>query len=103
MAELDDAHNAYQAHYIAESIVHTLVSYLVAMTLALNARVHADDDDPVLLELVRALGRRELDLDERVQLLRLLVRRLTGPRGSHPMPELRELLTRIPTAPMRSI
>jgi len=92
MAELDDAHNAYQSRYIAESIVHTLVSYLVAMTLALNARVHADDDDPVLLELVRALGRRELDLYERGRLLRLLVHRLTGPRGTHPVPELRELL-----------
>jgi serine/threonine protein kinase len=92
VAELDDAHNAYQARYIAEGIVYTLVRYLVAMTLALNARVHADDDDPVLLELVRELGRRELDLDERVRLLRLLVRRLTGPRGSHPMPELRELV-----------
>ena len=92
MAELDDAHNAYQSRYIAESIVHTLVSYLVAMTLALNARVHADDDDPVLLELVRALGRRELDLYERGRLLRLLVHRLTSPRGTHPVPELRELL-----------
>jgi len=96
MAELDDAHNAYQARYIAERLVHTLVRYLVAITLALNARVHADDDDPVLLELVRALGRRALGLDERVRLLRLLVRRLSGPRGAHPVPELRELLTQDP-------
>jgi len=93
MAELDDAHNAYQALYIAEGLVRTLVRYLVAMTLAMNARVHTDDDDPVLLELVRALGRRELGLDERVRLLRLLVRRLTSPGGSHPVPELRALLT----------
>jgi WD40 repeat protein/serine/threonine protein kinase len=93
MAELDDAHNAYQARHIAERLAHTLVRYLVAMALALNARVHADDDDPVLLELVRALGRRALGLDERVRLLRLLVRRLSGPLGAHPVPALRELLT----------
>jgi transposase len=47
----------------------------------------------VLLELVRALDRRALSVDERVQLLRLLVLRLVGPRGPHPMPELLELLT----------
>jgi WD40 repeat protein/serine/threonine protein kinase len=93
MAELDAAHNAYQALYIAEGLVRTLVRYLVAMTLAMNARVHEDDDDPVLLELVRTLGWRELGLDERVRLLRLLVRRLAGPRRVHPVPELRALLT----------
>jgi WD40 repeat protein len=93
MAELDDAHNAHQARDIAEGLVRTLLRYLLAMTLAMNARVDEDHGDPVLLELVRALARRALGIDERVRLLRLLVRRLTGARGAHPAPELRELLT----------
>jgi WD40 repeat protein len=93
MAELDDAHNAHQARDIAERLVRTLVRYLLAMTLALNAQAHEDRGDPVLLELVRALDQRELGLDERVRLLRLLVRRLTDPRGAHSVPELLALCT----------
>jgi WD40 repeat protein/serine/threonine protein kinase len=93
LAALDDAHNAYQARYLAEAIVRTLVRYLVAVTLAMNARVHEDDDDPVLLELVRTLDQRALGVEERVWLLRLLVRRLSVLRGAHPMPALREFLT----------
>jgi WD40 repeat protein/serine/threonine protein kinase len=93
MAELDDAHNAHEARDLAERLVRTLVRYLLAMTLAMNARAHEDHGDPVLLELVRALERRALGVDERVRLLRLLVRRLTGPRGAHAVPELIELAT----------
>jgi WD40 repeat protein/serine/threonine protein kinase len=93
MAELDDAHNAYQARYIAEGLVRTLVRYLLVVALAMSARVHADEDDPVLLDLLRALGRRELGLDERVRLLRLLVHRLAGPCRAHPVPALLALLT----------
>jgi WD40 repeat protein/serine/threonine protein kinase len=93
MAELDDAHNAHQARDIAEELIRTLVRYLLAMTLALNARAHEDRADPALLELVRALDRRTLGMDERVRLLRLLARRLTGPRPAHPVPELLALLT----------
>jgi WD40 repeat protein/serine/threonine protein kinase len=99
MAELDDAHNAHQARDIAERLVRTLVRYLLAMTLAMNARVHDDHGDPVLLELMRALDRRALGVDERVQLLRLLVRRLTGLRGAHPVPELLALLALDPDDP----
>jgi serine/threonine-protein kinase len=84
LAELDDAHNAYQARDIAEGLVRTLLRYLLAMTIAMNARSHDDHGDPVLLELVRALGRRALGVDERVRLLRLLVHRLPGPRGAPP-------------------
>jgi hypothetical protein len=73
-------------------LIQTLLRYLRAMTLAMNARVHEDRGDPVLLELVRALARRKLGLDERVQLLRLLVRRLTGLRNTEPVPELLDLL-----------
>jgi hypothetical protein len=92
LAELDDAHNAYQARDLADGLIRTLLRYLLAMTLAPNARGHGDHDDPVLLKLVRALDKRALGLDERVRLLRLLVRRLTGTRGAHPVPELLELL-----------
>jgi WD40 repeat protein/serine/threonine protein kinase len=93
LAELDDAHNAHQARDIAEQLIRTLARYLLAITLAMNARAHDDHGDPVLLELVRALARRVLGVDERVALLRLLVRRLSGPGSAHPMPELLELLT----------
>ena len=96
MIELDDAHNANQARDIAGALVRTLVRYLLAITLAMNAQARDDHGDPVLLELVRALDRRALGLDERVRLLRLLVRRLTGPRGAHAVPELIELLTPTP-------
>ena len=96
IVELGDAHNAHQARDIAEELVRTLLRYLLAMTLALNAQVHEDSGDPMLLELVRALDRRALGIDERVRLLRLLARRLTGPRGAHPIPELLVLVTAKP-------
>jgi WD40 repeat protein/serine/threonine protein kinase len=93
IAALDNARNAYQARELAEGLARTLLRYLLAMTLAMNARVPEDPGDPVLLELVRALHRRELSAAERIRLLRLLVRRLTSQRRAHPMPELLELLT----------
>jgi WD40 repeat protein/serine/threonine protein kinase len=93
MAELDDALNAHQARDIAEELVRTLVRYLLAVTLALDVQAHEDRADPALLELVRAMDRRVLDVGERVRLLRLLARRLTGPRGTHPVPELLALVT----------
>jgi len=93
LSELDDAHSAHQARDIVEGLVRTLLRYLLAMTLALNGQAHEDMDDPVLLELVRVLDRRVLSVDERVRLLRLLVRRLTSPRGTHPVPELLALVT----------
>jgi hypothetical protein len=62
IAELDAAHNAHQTRDLAEELIHTLLRYLLAM----NARVHEDRGDLVLLEL----DRRKLGLDERVQLLR---------------------------------
>ncbi len=96
IGELSDAHNAHQARDIAEELVRTLLRYLLAMTLAMTARAHEDRGDPMLLDLVRALDRRALGIDERVRLLRRLVRRLTGPRDAHPVPELVELLTANP-------
>ncbi len=96
IGELGDAHNAHQARDIVEELVRTLLRYLLAMTLAMTARAHEDRGDPVLLDLVRALDRRALGIDERVRLLRRLVRRLTGPRDAHPVPELVELLTANP-------
>jgi len=45
-----------------------------------------------LLELVRALDRRELSTEERVRLLRLLVRPLSSRRSAHPIPELVDLV-----------
>jgi WD40 repeat protein/serine/threonine protein kinase len=93
LAELDGAHNAHQARDIAEELVRTLVRYLLAMTLALNAQAHEDRADPALLDLVRALDRRALGVPERVRLLRLLARRLTGTRGAHLVAELLALVT----------
>ncbi len=93
LAELDAAHNVHQARDIAEDLLRILVRYLLAMALAMSARVHDDHGDPVLLELVRALARRPLGMTERAQLLRLLVRRRTDPNGVHPVPELLELVT----------
>jgi WD40 repeat protein/serine/threonine protein kinase len=93
LAEFDAARNAHQARDIAEELIRTLLRYLLVMTLAMNARVHEDRGDPVLLELVRALASRKLALDERVQLLRLLACRLTSLRNTEPVPELLDLLT----------
>jgi len=49
-----------------------------------------------LLELVQALDRRELSTEERVRLLRLLVRPLTSRRSAHPIPELVDPVTADP-------
>ena len=84
-AKLDDAHNAHQARDIADELIRALLRYLLAMALAMSTRAQDDRGDPGLLELVRALDRRKLSLDERAELLRLLVRRLTSPRGPHPI------------------
>jgi hypothetical protein len=93
LAELDDAHNVHQARDLAEELIRSLLRYLLAKALAMNARVDDGHGDPVLLELVRALATRTLGIDERVALLRLLVRRRTGANGAHPLPELLALVT----------
>jgi WD40 repeat protein len=59
----------------------------------MRAQIREGQDDPALLELVRALDRRALSTEERVRLLRLLVRPLTSRRGAHPIPELVDLVT----------
>jgi WD40 repeat protein/serine/threonine protein kinase len=93
LAKLDDAHNAHQARDVADGLVRTLLRYLLAMTLVMNAHVHEEDGDPALLELVLALDRRELGVDKCIRLLRLLVHRLAGPRGASTVPELIDMLT----------
>ncbi|HEU4730476.1 MAG TPA: WD40 repeat domain-containing protein, partial [Kofleriaceae bacterium] len=95
VAVLDGARNAHQAHIAIQELARDLVRYLLAVTLAAHAHTQAAEgqDDPALLELVRALDRRELSMDERVQLIRLLVRPLIGQRDSHPIPALVDLVT----------
>ena len=88
VAALDGARNAHQARDAAQELVRTLLRYLLALALATRSPAGDDQDDPALLELVRALSKRELAAEERLQLLRLLVR----PHGDHPVPELVDLV-----------
>jgi WD40 repeat protein/serine/threonine protein kinase len=93
IAALDGARNAHQARDAAQELIRNLLRYLLAVALATRAQVREDRQDPALLDLVRQLRRRDLDEDERVRLLRLLVRPLVGRRGAHPIPELVDLVT----------
>src|SRR6185436_12826771 len=67
----------------AHELVRNLVRYLLALALATRAQVHEERSDPELLELVRTMRRRDLREEERVRLLRLLVRPLATRRGVH--------------------
>jgi WD40 repeat protein/serine/threonine protein kinase len=93
VAVLDSARNAHQAHLATQALAHNLLRYLLAVALATCAQPREGPDDAELLELVRALDRRALGTEERVRLLRLLVRPLTGRRSAHPIPELVDLVT----------
>jgi WD40 repeat protein/serine/threonine protein kinase len=93
IAALDGARNVHQARDAALELVGTLLRYLLALALATRAQVREDRADPALLDLVRSMRRRELRIDERIRLLRLLVRPLAGRRGAHPLPELVDLGT----------
>jgi WD40 repeat protein/serine/threonine protein kinase len=93
IAALDGARNAHQARDTAQELVRNLLSYLLALALATHAQVREDRSDPALLELVRTMRRRDLVDQERVRLLRLLVRPLTSRRRAHPIPELVDLVT----------
>jgi WD40 repeat protein/serine/threonine protein kinase len=93
IAALDGARNVHQARDAALELVGTLMRYLLALALATRAQVRDDRGDPALLELVRGMRRRELRVDERIRLLRLLVRPLASRRGAHPIPELVDLGT----------
>jgi len=92
MAELDDARNAYQARDIAKSLILTLVRYLLSIALAMNARSRDGGGDPALLELMCATNQHAPSMDRCIRLLRLLVHRLAGSPGPHPVPELLDLL-----------
>ncbi|TMQ14086.1 MAG: hypothetical protein E6J91_16360 [Deltaproteobacteria bacterium] len=93
VAAFDAARNPYQARDAAHDLLRSLVRYLLVLALATRAQVRDDRDDPALLELVRAMRRRDLTAAERVRLIRLLVRPLIGRRGAHPIPELVDLVT----------
>ena len=92
MAVLDSARNAHQAHIATRELARNLLRYLVAVALAVHAQMHESDDDPVLLDLVKTLDRRELIVEERVRLLRLLVRPRSSQPSDYPIPELVELV-----------
>jgi WD40 repeat protein/serine/threonine protein kinase len=93
IAALDGARNAHQARDAAQELVRNVVRYLLAIAIATRAQVREERSDPELLELVRTMRRRDLREEERVRLLRLLVRPLVTRRGAHPMPELVDLVT----------
>jgi len=93
IAVLDSARNAHQAHIATQELARNLLRYLVAVALATRAQAREGQDDPALLDLVRALDRRELSTEERVRLLRLLVRPLSGRGTAQPIPELIDLVT----------
>jgi WD40 repeat protein/serine/threonine protein kinase len=93
IAALVGAHNAHEARDTALELVRNLLRYLLAIALATHAQVREDSADPALLELVRTMRRSDLRPDDRVRLLRLLVRPLTSRRRAHPIPELVDLVT----------
>jgi WD40 repeat protein/serine/threonine protein kinase len=93
VAMLGSARNAHQAHIATQELARNLLRYLLAVALATRAQAREGQDDPALLELVRALDRRELSTEERIRLLRLLVRPLISRRSAHPIPELVDLVT----------
>jgi WD40 repeat protein/serine/threonine protein kinase len=93
VAVLDSARNAHQAHIATQELARNLLRYLLAVALATRAQTRDGQDDPALLEFVRALDRRELSTEERVRLLRLLVRPRGSRRGAHRIPELVDLVT----------
>ena len=92
LAAFEGARNAHEARDTAQELVRNLLRYLLAVALATHAQVREGGSDPALLELVRAMRRSDLRADERVRLLRLLVRPLRGRRGAHPIPELVDLV-----------
>ncbi|TMQ20433.1 MAG: hypothetical protein E6J90_16190, partial [Deltaproteobacteria bacterium] len=96
VAVLDGARNAHQAHIAMHELARNLLRYLVVVALAAYGHAREAQDDPALLELVRALNRRELSTEERIRLLRLVVRPLPDERGNHPIPDLVDLVTQGP-------
>ena len=92
VALLDGARNAHQARDAARDLFRGLVRYLLAIALAARAQVRSERDEQGVRELLRALRTRELDEDERVRLLRLLVRPFAKRAGAYPVPELVELV-----------
>jgi WD40 repeat protein len=93
VAAVDGARSAHQARDAAQELVRSLVRYLIAIAFAARSQVREDGNEPELVELVRTMRQRELGDDERVRLLRLLVRPLAHRRGAHPVPELVDLVT----------
>jgi hypothetical protein len=92
VAALDDARNAHQARSAAQELVRGLLRYLLVVALATHVQAGEGQDDPALLELIRAFGRREFLTEERLRLVRLLVRPQTGRRSAHPIPALVDLV-----------
>ncbi|HSS00011.1 MAG TPA: serine/threonine-protein kinase, partial [Kofleriaceae bacterium] len=93
IAVLDGARNAHQARDAIHDLTRGLVRYLLAIAFATRAHVRDETSDPELVDLVRTMPQRDLTDDDRVRLLRLLVRPLTRRRGAHPIPELVDLVT----------
>lgn len=92
IAVLDAARNAHQAREAVWDVVRATVRYLLAIALATRAQIRGEADAPQLVDLLRALRTRELADEERVRLLRLLVRPFASKRGAYPIPELVDLV-----------
>jgi len=93
IAALEGARNVHQARDAAQEAIRNLLRYVLALALATRAQVREDRGGAALLELVRTMRRRDLGDDERIWLIRLLVRPLMDRRGAHPIPELVDLVT----------
>ena len=93
VAVLDAARNVYQARDAAHEAIRNLLRYLLTLALATRAQVREDRGGSALLETIRTMRRRDLSDDERIALIRLLVRPLIDRRGAHPIPELVDLVT----------
>ncbi|HEY5937604.1 MAG TPA: protein kinase [Kofleriaceae bacterium] len=92
VAVLDAARNAHQAREATWDLVRAVVRYLLAIALATRAQIRGEADVAQLVDLLRAMRTRELADEERVRLIRLLVRPFASKRGAYPIPELVDLV-----------
>jgi WD40 repeat protein/serine/threonine protein kinase len=92
IAMLEAARNAHQARDATWDVVRAVVRYLLTIALATRAQIRGDTDSPQLVDLLRAMRTRELADEERVRLLRLLVRPFGNRSRAYPVPELVDLV-----------
>jgi WD40 repeat protein/serine/threonine protein kinase len=99
VASLDGARNVHELRDAAWDLARGTLRYLLAMALAARAQVRDEHDNPDVLDLLREMRRRDLADDERIRLLRVLVR--PADQQAAPIPELADL--RAPAASGRDV